>query len=221
MIGEFSRKAKKFNAQVYFQRPSRLRGLQAGVRRVPLDEIHPLSPLRWHHHDWGFERISENQSSLFFQEEAKAEAAEALINDTDDKGAPIQRPGILTDKLPSRFIKTIEFTPKKVKIEKNQLSKLWIALKVLKMKKKAEFLQIRTRTRRQPQRRTTALPRPTCRWCPWLDTAAMTTSSHCLPAISSRLLVSRYFYFSLVFFLENRKKNSRILKHSPYISRYR
>ncbi|VDK59033.1 unnamed protein product [Cylicostephanus goldi] len=36
-------------------------------------------------------------------EEAKAEAAEALINDVDDKGAAIQRPGILTDRLPAPY----------------------------------------------------------------------------------------------------------------------
>ncbi|CAJ0593926.1 unnamed protein product [Cylicocyclus nassatus] len=37
------------------------------------------------------------------EEEAKAEAAEALINDVDDKGVAIQRPGILTDKLPAPY----------------------------------------------------------------------------------------------------------------------
>ncbi|KHN79113.1 Cytochrome c1, heme protein, mitochondrial [Toxocara canis] len=37
------------------------------------------------------------------EEEAKAEAAEATIHDIDDKGAPIERPGILTDALPSPY----------------------------------------------------------------------------------------------------------------------
>uniref|UniRef100_A0A0M3HT23 Cytochrome c domain-containing protein n=2 Tax=Ascaris TaxID=6251 RepID=A0A0M3HT23_ASCLU len=37
------------------------------------------------------------------EEEAKAEAAEATIRDIDDKGAPIERPGILTDALPSPY----------------------------------------------------------------------------------------------------------------------
>lgn len=41
--------------------------------------------------------------TIMTEEEAKAEAAEALINDIDDKGAPIQRPGILTDKLPNPY----------------------------------------------------------------------------------------------------------------------
>jgi len=37
------------------------------------------------------------------EEEAKAEAAEATYDDTDDKGAPITRPGTLTDKLKSPY----------------------------------------------------------------------------------------------------------------------
>lgn len=41
--------------------------------------------------------------TIMTEEEAKADAAEALINDVNDKGAPIQRPGILTDKLPSPY----------------------------------------------------------------------------------------------------------------------
>ncbi|XGW20439.1 hypothetical protein V3C99_003886 [Haemonchus contortus] len=42
-------------------------------------------------------------NTIMTEEEAKAEAAEALINDIDDKGRPIQRPGILTDALPSPY----------------------------------------------------------------------------------------------------------------------
>ncbi|VDP06887.1 unnamed protein product [Heligmosomoides polygyrus] len=41
--------------------------------------------------------------TIMTEEEAKAEAADALINDVNDKGAPIQRPGILTDKLPDPY----------------------------------------------------------------------------------------------------------------------
>lgn len=41
--------------------------------------------------------------TIMTEEEAKAEAADALINDVDDKGQPIQRPGILTDKLPDPY----------------------------------------------------------------------------------------------------------------------
>lgn len=41
--------------------------------------------------------------TIMTEEEAKAEAADALINDVDDKGAAIQRPGILTDKLPNPY----------------------------------------------------------------------------------------------------------------------
>lgn len=41
--------------------------------------------------------------TIMTEEEAKAEAADALINDVDDRGAPVQRPGILTDKLPSPY----------------------------------------------------------------------------------------------------------------------
>uniref|UniRef100_A0AC34FS92 Cytochrome c domain-containing protein n=1 Tax=Panagrolaimus sp. ES5 TaxID=591445 RepID=A0AC34FS92_9BILA len=37
------------------------------------------------------------------EEEAKAEAAEATINDINDKGQPITRPGALTDRLPSPY----------------------------------------------------------------------------------------------------------------------
>ncbi|VDK43667.1 unnamed protein product [Anisakis simplex] len=37
------------------------------------------------------------------EEEAKAEAAEATIRDIDDKGAPMERPGILTDPLPAPY----------------------------------------------------------------------------------------------------------------------
>lgn len=37
------------------------------------------------------------------EEEAKAEAAEAVVNDTNDKGQPITRPGALTDHLPSPY----------------------------------------------------------------------------------------------------------------------
>lgn len=40
---------------------------------------------------------------IMTEQEAKAEAAEALINDFDDKGQPIQRPGVLTDKLPNPY----------------------------------------------------------------------------------------------------------------------
>lgn len=40
---------------------------------------------------------------IMTKEEAKAEAAEAQINDFDDKGVAIQRPGILTDTLPSPY----------------------------------------------------------------------------------------------------------------------
>jgi ubiquinol-cytochrome c reductase cytochrome c1 subunit len=36
-------------------------------------------------------------------EEAKAEAAEALIDDLNDKGEPIKRPGLLTDRLPNPY----------------------------------------------------------------------------------------------------------------------
>lgn len=35
--------------------------------------------------------------------EAKAEAADALIDDIDDKGQPTKRPGILKDKLPNPY----------------------------------------------------------------------------------------------------------------------
>lgn len=35
--------------------------------------------------------------------EAKAEAADSVINDTDDKGAPIQRPGVVNDSLPNPY----------------------------------------------------------------------------------------------------------------------
>ncbi|WKX91551.1 hypothetical protein Q1695_009963 [Nippostrongylus brasiliensis] len=41
--------------------------------------------------------------TIMTEEEAKAEAADALIRDVDDKGAVIQRPGILTDKLPDPY----------------------------------------------------------------------------------------------------------------------
>ncbi|CAI5440127.1 unnamed protein product [Caenorhabditis angaria] len=41
--------------------------------------------------------------TIMTEEEAKAEAADALINDVDDRGTAIQRPGILTDKLPSPY----------------------------------------------------------------------------------------------------------------------
>jgi ubiquinol-cytochrome c reductase cytochrome c1 subunit len=37
------------------------------------------------------------------EEEVKAEAAEALINDIDDNGVPIQRPGLPNDFLPSPY----------------------------------------------------------------------------------------------------------------------
>jgi len=37
------------------------------------------------------------------EEEAKAEAANALIKDIDDTGKPIERPGALTDKLPAPY----------------------------------------------------------------------------------------------------------------------
>ena len=37
------------------------------------------------------------------EEEAKADAAEATIQDVDDKGQPITRPGILTDHLPNPY----------------------------------------------------------------------------------------------------------------------
>ncbi|RCN28796.1 cytochrome c1 domain protein [Ancylostoma caninum] len=37
------------------------------------------------------------------EEEAKAEAADAVIKDIDDKGNPIERPGILTDRLPDPY----------------------------------------------------------------------------------------------------------------------
>ena len=37
------------------------------------------------------------------EEEAKREAADALINDIDDKGNAIQRPGILTDPMPNPY----------------------------------------------------------------------------------------------------------------------
>uniref|UniRef100_A0A158PC09 Cytochrome c domain-containing protein n=1 Tax=Angiostrongylus cantonensis TaxID=6313 RepID=A0A158PC09_ANGCA len=42
-------------------------------------------------------------NTIMTEEEAKAEAADALISDVDDKGAPIKRPGILTDKLPDPY----------------------------------------------------------------------------------------------------------------------
>ncbi|KAI1714090.1 cytochrome c1 family domain-containing protein [Ditylenchus destructor] len=41
--------------------------------------------------------------TIMTKDEAKAEAAEALINDLDDEGKPIQRPGILTDGLPNPY----------------------------------------------------------------------------------------------------------------------
>jgi len=41
--------------------------------------------------------------TIMTEEEAKAEAADALINDVNDRGASIQRPGILTDKLPNPY----------------------------------------------------------------------------------------------------------------------
>jgi len=37
------------------------------------------------------------------EEEAKAEAADVLIDDLDDKGVPIKRPGIVNDKLPDPY----------------------------------------------------------------------------------------------------------------------
>ena len=40
---------------------------------------------------------------IMTKEEAKAEAAEAMINDINDKGEAIQRPGILTDTLPNPY----------------------------------------------------------------------------------------------------------------------
>jgi len=40
---------------------------------------------------------------LMTEEEAKAEAAEAMIDDIDDKGVPMKRPGILTDRLPNPY----------------------------------------------------------------------------------------------------------------------
>ncbi|CAI4223129.1 unnamed protein product [Auanema sp. JU1783] len=41
--------------------------------------------------------------TIMTEEEAKAEAADALVNDVNDKGQAIQRPGILTDKLPDPY----------------------------------------------------------------------------------------------------------------------
>lgn len=40
---------------------------------------------------------------IMTKEEAKTEAAEAQINDFDDKGVPIKRSGILTDTLPPPY----------------------------------------------------------------------------------------------------------------------
>jgi ubiquinol-cytochrome c reductase cytochrome c1 subunit len=42
-------------------------------------------------------------NTFMTENEAKAEAAEALIDDTDEKGNAIQRPGLLTDHLPSPY----------------------------------------------------------------------------------------------------------------------
>jgi len=42
-------------------------------------------------------------NTFMSEEDAKAEAADSLINDVNDKGAPIQRPGILTDRLPNPY----------------------------------------------------------------------------------------------------------------------
>ncbi|KAI1704174.1 cytochrome c1 family domain-containing protein [Ditylenchus destructor] len=41
--------------------------------------------------------------TIMTKDEAKAEAAEALIDDLDDEGKPIKRPGILTDGLPNPY----------------------------------------------------------------------------------------------------------------------
>ncbi|PIO70299.1 cytochrome C1 family protein [Teladorsagia circumcincta] len=52
---------------------------------------------------WCAEPFHDTRKRWGLKEEAKAEAAEALINDVDDKGRAIQRPGILTDALPSPY----------------------------------------------------------------------------------------------------------------------
>lgn len=41
--------------------------------------------------------------TIMTKEEAKAEAAEATIDDLDDKGKPIKRPGVITDGLPNPY----------------------------------------------------------------------------------------------------------------------
>ncbi|CAD5210344.1 unnamed protein product [Bursaphelenchus xylophilus] len=54
-------------------------------------------------HSMKFLRYRHFVDTFMTEEEAKAEAAEALINDIDGNGAAIQRPGILTDGLPNPY----------------------------------------------------------------------------------------------------------------------
>jgi ubiquinol-cytochrome c reductase cytochrome c1 subunit len=42
-------------------------------------------------------------NNFMTEDEAKAEAAEALVNDIDDKGEKIQRPALLNDFLPNPY----------------------------------------------------------------------------------------------------------------------
>ncbi|CAD5207112.1 unnamed protein product [Bursaphelenchus okinawaensis] len=54
-------------------------------------------------HSMKFLRYRHFVDVFMTEEEAKAEAAEALVNDTDGNGQAIQRPGILTDALPNPY----------------------------------------------------------------------------------------------------------------------
>uniref|UniRef100_A0A914CCU2 Cytochrome c domain-containing protein n=1 Tax=Acrobeloides nanus TaxID=290746 RepID=A0A914CCU2_9BILA len=50
-----------------------------------------------------YRHFSDPEFGFMTEEEAKAEAAEALIDDLSDKGQPIKRPGKLIDRLPSPY----------------------------------------------------------------------------------------------------------------------
>jgi ubiquinol-cytochrome c reductase cytochrome c1 subunit len=57
-------------------------------------------------HSMKFIRYRHFVDAFMTEQEAKAEAEEALVNDIDDKGVTIQRPGLLTDVLPNPYPNT-------------------------------------------------------------------------------------------------------------------
>ncbi|VDN58056.1 unnamed protein product, partial [Dracunculus medinensis] len=54
-------------------------------------------------HSMKYIRYRHFVDKIMTEEEAKAEAAEAIIHDIDDKGMPIERPGTLNDSLPNPY----------------------------------------------------------------------------------------------------------------------